>query len=370
MRRFTSIFIVFVAAAALASAVRLNPRLTTRRVEQHLVPAAPTETMPPLLAFTTVTFGGFRGLAADLLWLRATDLQERGEYFELVQIADWITKLEPRFTSVWAFQAWNMAYNISVLLNDPAERWRWVRAGVSLLRDNGLRYNPGSAGLHYELAWLFFHKLGQGYDQAHLFYKRAWAEEMTALFGGAQPDYARLLADPERLRVLREVYKLDPTAMQRVDAAYGPLDWRLPDAHAIYWAVQGKSYAKAFDDARLDRMIFQALADAFKHGRLLTKLNEAEFTIGPNLDLLPRVDAQYLATARAYPNDDTIKTSHANFLKEAVVMLYRSHRHQAAGACLTELAKLYPATVKTNNLDAFVAEVLAAQARAGLPVRP
>ena len=367
MHRLTSILLLLVAVIALAGAAWFNPRLTARRAEQHLVPATPTETMPPLLAFTTVTFGGFRGLAADLLWLRATDLQDHGQYFELVQLADWITKLEPRFTSVWAYQAWNMAYNISVLLNDPAERWRWVRAGIGLLRDNGLKYNPGSAGLHYELAWLFFHKLGQNYDQAHFFYERAWATEMTAVLGGAQPDYARLLADPERLRQLREIYKLDPVAIQRVDAAYGPLDWRLPQAHAIYWAVQGKPFAKAFDASRLDRMIFQSLGDAFKHGSLLTKLDEAEFTIGPNLELLPHVDAFYLETIHAYPTDDTMKTSHANFLKQAIVMLYQARRTAAATACLAELSTRYPADVKTNNLDAFVAEILANKAERRTP---
>jgi len=369
MHRFTSSLLLLVMAVALAGAVWLNPRLTTRRIEQHLVPAAPTETMPPLLAFTTVTFGGFRGLAADLLWLRASDLQERGEYFELVQLADWITKLEPRFTSVWAFQAWNMAYNISVLLNDPAERWRWVRQGISLLRDNGLRYNPGNAGLYYELAWLFFHKLGQDYDQAHLFYKRAWAGEMTTLLDEPQPDYARLLADPARLGQLRDVYKLDPAAMQRVEATYGPLDWRLPDAHAIYWAAAGKPFAKGFDAERLDRLIFQALADAFRQGRLLISTNENQFLLAPNLALLPHVDAHYLATAQAYPNDATIKTSHANFLKGAITMLYLGQHLPEASARFAELMERYPTTVKTNNLDAFVAELLAEKAAHGTPGR-
>ena len=417
MHRATSILLVIVALAALGGAAWLNPRLTERRATQHLVPAAPMENMPPLLAFTTVTFGGFRGLAADLLWLRASDLQERGQYFELVQLADWITKLEPRFTSVWAYQAWNMAYNISVLLNDPAERWRWVRQGISLLRDNGLRYNPGSAGLYSELAWLFFHKMGQDYDQAHFFYKRAWADEMTNLFGGPQPDFPRLLAAPKteeellrqpaavacvdalrklevdpfsaawldaanrppavakllteapgarllldfiRVRQMQEVYKLDPAAMQRVDAAYGPLDWRLPQAHAIYWAVQGKPFAKDFDAVKLDRLIFQSLADAFKKGRLLINPAESLFILTPNLDLLPRVDAYYLQALHDHPHEDTIKTAHANFLKDAISTLYLYHRNQDAGARLKELAERYPAAVKTNNLDLFVADALAA----------
>ncbi|MFM7817350.1 MAG: hypothetical protein ACKPGI_10320, partial [Verrucomicrobiota bacterium] len=43
---------------------------------------------PPVLAFTTVALGAFRGLIANALWIRANDLQEEGKYFEAVQLAD------------------------------------------------------------------------------------------------------------------------------------------------------------------------------------------------------------------------------------------------------------------------------------------
>ena len=100
---------------------------------------------PPVLAFTTVALGGFRGLIANALWIRANDLQQDGKYFEMVQLADWITKLEPGLAQVWIVQAWNMAFNISVKFPNPYDRWRWVRRGIELLRDEGLRYNPREA---------------------------------------------------------------------------------------------------------------------------------------------------------------------------------------------------------------------------------
>src|SRR5262245_64587108 len=52
-------------------------------------------TAPPVLVFTTVALGGFRGLIANALWVRAMDLQDEGKFFEKVQLADWITKLQP-----------------------------------------------------------------------------------------------------------------------------------------------------------------------------------------------------------------------------------------------------------------------------------
>ena len=100
---------------------RSDPGLGLTRV-------APLENAPPMLAFTTVALGGFRGLIANALWIRANELQNEGKYFEMVQLADWITKLEPTFVQVWIVQAWNMAYNISVKFPDPQDRWRWVAA--------------------------------------------------------------------------------------------------------------------------------------------------------------------------------------------------------------------------------------------------
>ena len=62
----------------------------------------------------------------------------------MVQLADWITKLQPHFVTVWVHQAWNMAYNISIKFTDPADRWNWVRRGIELLRDEGCAITPTS----------------------------------------------------------------------------------------------------------------------------------------------------------------------------------------------------------------------------------
>jgi len=60
---------------------------------------------PPVLILTTVALGGFRGLISNALWIRANDLQDQDKFFEMAQLADWITKLEPHFTQVWLVEA-------------------------------------------------------------------------------------------------------------------------------------------------------------------------------------------------------------------------------------------------------------------------
>src|SRR6185312_9578304 len=106
----------------------------------------------------------------------------------MVQLADWITKLEPHFTQVWLFESWNMAYNISVKFKDAPDRWRWVQRGIELLRDEGLEYNPHDVLMHRELAGFFQHKIGANMDDAQRFYKENWATDMAEVLGMGRPN--------------------------------------------------------------------------------------------------------------------------------------------------------------------------------------
>ena len=65
---------------------------------------------------------------------------------------------------------------------------------------------------------------------------------MAKVFAKKKPNLDELIhpqtADQkDRARLLRETYKMDPQFMKEVDERYGPLEWRLPEAHAIYWAA-------------------------------------------------------------------------------------------------------------------------------------
>ena len=125
----------------------------------------------------------FRGVAVDYFWMRANDMKEKGQYWEANQLAEFITDLQPRFPQVWAFHAWNMAYNISVATHTQEERWDWVKKGIVLLRDRGIPSNPGAVRLYKELGWIFFHKVGQFSDDMHWYYKKQLALEWQTILG-------------------------------------------------------------------------------------------------------------------------------------------------------------------------------------------
>jgi hypothetical protein len=130
-----------------------------------------------------MSIGALRGLLVDYLWIKIQQMQRDGLFFEVMADAELITKLQPRFPQVWVFHAHNMAYNISVATHTIEERWEWVNEGIRLLREKGLRANPDDMVLHKELAFFFMHKLNGNSDDAHLYYKRKFAERWHNILG-------------------------------------------------------------------------------------------------------------------------------------------------------------------------------------------
>ena len=182
----------------------------------------------PVAELMVAGLGGFRGVVSEFIWFRADRLQDEGRFAELAQMASWLTFLEPYSPDVWAYAAWNLAYNISVMMPTPEDRWRWVEAGLKLLRDDGLRLNPSEPVLYRELAWLFLLKMGGGLDSAAGTYQAAWAQQVRA--ADASGDWRAL--------------KLDPAVMKEVEAEYGAQTWTHPYAHALYWARAGLEIAR------------------------------------------------------------------------------------------------------------------------------
>src|SRR5438067_5593964 len=132
--RLKKVILVLLAFALLASISFVQKSLNRDREKLGLTRIQPLENAPPVLAFTTVALGGFRGLISNALWIRASDLQDEDKFFEMAQLADWITKVEPHFVQVCLVQAWNMGYNISVKFQDAHDRYAWVKRAIAPLR--------------------------------------------------------------------------------------------------------------------------------------------------------------------------------------------------------------------------------------------
>ncbi len=119
------------------------PRLTEIS-ERHVLryTDVAVEGAPPVVALGTA-IGALRGVIVDYLWIKVHLMKQKGLYYEVMADADLITKLQPRFSAVWAFHGHNMAYNISVAHNTEEERWEWVKQGIDLIRNRQLAIYSG-----------------------------------------------------------------------------------------------------------------------------------------------------------------------------------------------------------------------------------
>ena len=442
-----------------------------------------TEGDPPEVA-AGIAMGAFRGLFVNFLWLRANDLKEDGKFHESVELAKAITKLQPRFPRVWVFHAWNLAYNISVATQTPEERYNWVSAGISLLREEGIPANPNDLTLHRELAWFFLHKVGGYTDDSNQYYKRKLAQEWTAILGdpprpigtrdeaialyaewlrpvAEAPDTLEelvaadatvaelieslradvavepgrdlllrhiyhlklaestlrerftnafgprstamqaLIDDPKyteawgallahvRKRVLLDEYNMNPLAMIRFTEKFGPLDWRHPGAHAVYWSHRGVERAltryedyneKNFDFTNADRITMQAIQSLWRTGDVY--FNYFDFTAGlrgyyqgiPNPyfvqsygDMADEIEAR----GGIFESDQRVHRSYAsgyeNFLADAIIFFYRRGQRDRSEYWLAEYRNFENQNMndsfgmierRAKTLDEFVQENL------------
>ena len=245
--------------------------------------------------YVMVGLGGFRGVISEILWIRADRLQQQGRYMELVQLSDWITALDPRATEGWTFNAWNLAYNIPAMLPDYQARLSWVQAGISLLQDKAIPANPDSARLYKELGWLYQDKIGSPNDSAHLVYKLDLAsryQENGALVRNAPPS---------------PYGALDPALIGRIEKRFGKIDWRLADAHALYWACKGLELKPTgFDEDSLRRMVQQTLIGLLFAGHFSGNVETGEYRTEPDFELLPGLDAFFKETIRLHESEKKI----------------------------------------------------------------
>ena len=301
-RNMTLILVLLLVSAGVFFGIRqLEYRMDNTINQNKLRFTGAVNDAPPAVVFTTVALGSFRGLLADVLWLRSEMLKGKKNYFEMVQLARWITDLQPNYSAGTAYLAWNLAYNISVTSSNYEDRWYWVNEGINLIRDKAMLYNPDDPMLYRELSWIYLHKLGNLMDDANLYYKNQMAMQMTNILGSTTPDWDLLAAAPAnkeafmkqfpenspfwekvrkagynnydelfiafrtpvkakvpdslrlylkqeeldaldaffRAELLRNKLKLDPRRMIEIDRKYGKMDWRVPESQAIYWASLG-----------------------------------------------------------------------------------------------------------------------------------
>ena len=410
-------FLIVLTAGAILLACNMfvQSRLDDSIRKNKLIDEQFVEGAPPLVAFTTVALGGFRGIIADFLWFRAMTLQDDGKYFEMVQLASWIMKLQPKSTATAAYLGWNMAYNISVTYSLPEDRWRWVNKGIELYLE-ALQYNPNDPVLYKELGWIYQHKLGNILDDAQRYYKWQMAREMIQITGAHYPDWKKLAEAPAgekeflaavgnapeflqtlerngfsnfdqlyntfrdaggilpeklakvwekkpeipdllvrcfRVKWLHERFMLEPGRILKINEKYGELDWFLPESFAIYWAELGLERSPERKNVDCSRMITQSLHVTFTNGRMLYPGKEPSmnFLLIPNLSVADAVQQSYLTAMEDNPDVNSFLHAYKNFMSRAILTLFSYGHYDKARDYYRQLRKKYERGHKAGHVS-------------------
>ena len=147
-----------------------------------------------------------------------------------------------------------------------------------------------------------------------------------------------------RAQILWNRYRMDPQWMLKVMERYGPVDWRLPWAHALYWTTLGVEKTQGLGRAHIDylnndRNVLNALKALTWYGRL-TMIENPNNPDQPQI--FPFSDVRFIDTCQAEhvrlidARLATVKTEayktnmfadgHINYLASAVQMLFATQQ--------------------------------------------
>ncbi|MEO0717017.1 MAG: hypothetical protein AAFY58_08505, partial [Planctomycetota bacterium] len=154
-----------------------------------------------------------------------------------------------------------------------------------------------------------------------------------------------------RKAVLMREYKMDPARMVIYTRKFGPMDWRHPASHAVYWSSSGVEASRSrvtadnkkdFDWVNTDRLAIQSVQDLYRSGELYFDylgyvLNGSDFYAAlPNphfVDTYGNVLEELRSRSR-FDQDNRIWTMYSagyeNFLKDAVRFFYRRGQRDRA----------------------------------------
>jgi hypothetical protein len=241
---------------------------------------------------------GMRGVAANILWEKANDLQVKKDWANRSATLAQITKVQPNFVNVWLNQAWNVSYNISVQFDDYRERYRWVVKGFDFLKE-GIQYNQRQPRLPWELGWMISQKIGRSDEKKQfrkLFKEDDDFNESVALplrdnwlVGKEWYERALRMVDTLKVELMGKgplIYRSSPAMCQinyadglETDGTFGEVAKRAWVAAAAEWRRYG------------DTDIPTSYKDPFTNGEISIRLNDKEMQLEAVQKLMAQLEA-------------------------------------------------------------------------------
>ncbi len=177
---------------------------------------------------------GLRPFAVSLLLTKANEYKKRKDFNNLSATLNQIARLQPNFIRVWRFQAWNLAYNVSVEFDDFNDRYHWVIRGIEFLKE-GTTYNERDPRLLWDIGWFISHKIGRCDEQKQ--FRKLFKEDDE--FHGSRP-----LAERDNWLVGKEWFR---KAENMVDTLGVPVKGKSPLLFRSEAPMCQMNYAEALE---------------------------------------------------------------------------------------------------------------------------
>ncbi|HZL34420.1 MAG TPA: hypothetical protein VFC78_03860 [Tepidisphaeraceae bacterium] len=142
--------------------------------------AASRSTLGNMNSFAlALLLGGLRGPLVMFLWSSSENQKANHDLEDLDTKIEWIRLLQPEFDTVHMFQIWNKAYNISVMMASPANKFTTIMEALEYAQGVD-EERPGDINILDSQSDVYANKLGNPNLPEHPFYDRQFREESLA----------------------------------------------------------------------------------------------------------------------------------------------------------------------------------------------
>ncbi|MBU6413756.1 MAG: hypothetical protein KGS45_09790 [Planctomycetes bacterium] len=190
-----------------------------------------------------------------------------------------------------------------------------------------------------------------------------------------------------RKHVLVSKYNMEPDRMLRYTRLFGPIDWRHPAAHGLYWSFRGSEQGKMrwndanhldFDFVNTDRITIHSLQELWRSGELYFDFVQAangqagtylgipnSYFVQSYGDIVYRLADDSWADNRGTRAFTSYGAGYENFLKDATRFFYRRGERDVAEKYLSYLRQIPIQNLNNpdrkyelSDLDKFVEQEL------------
>ncbi len=195
-RRARNFWVALFCAGVLMVSVPIQEKIHKERPElfdtsrkgraSSMISVGPT---PAVIA----ALGGFRSVAADLLWLKVDSVWEGGSWWAMLPLLNAVVQLDPHFELAWKVYGWHCAYNLNAESKTAIDRNYWLQKGIEIL-EQAVEANPHSWEMRWELAWTLYDRAHELRRAAEMFYQTSKLPEAPAyVFRFCYRPYEKLL---------------------------------------------------------------------------------------------------------------------------------------------------------------------------------